>query len=262
MIGRWRPGEGRVERNGFRWRGTEVGRLEALSDAVFGFAITLLVVSLEVPSTFTELLDSLRGLPAFAASFALLFLVWLNQYRFFRRYGLEDGVTIGLNAILLFVILFFVYPLKFVFQIVVGMALGREWIPHAGRIEGPMVSAAQGPLMMLIFGAGYVAVFLIFALLHVHAWRQRNALELDEIERYETLDNLRESLLNCGIGALSMGVAGFGGPGYTGLAGTIYWLVGPAMMVHGFWSGARRVKVHRRVMDQRAAAAAQPVAGD
>ena len=32
----------------FRWRGGEVSRLEGLSDAVFAFAVTLLVVSLEV----------------------------------------------------------------------------------------------------------------------------------------------------------------------------------------------------------------------
>lgn len=36
----------------FRLRGHEVSRIEALSDAVFGFAITLLVVVLEVPQTF------------------------------------------------------------------------------------------------------------------------------------------------------------------------------------------------------------------
>ena len=35
----------------FRWRGHEVSRIEALNDAVFAFAITLLVVSLEVPKT-------------------------------------------------------------------------------------------------------------------------------------------------------------------------------------------------------------------
>jgi hypothetical protein len=29
----------------FRWRGHEISRVEGLSDAVFGFAVTLLVVS-------------------------------------------------------------------------------------------------------------------------------------------------------------------------------------------------------------------------
>lgn len=115
--------------NGFRWRGREVSRLEALSDAVFGFAITLLVVSLEVPQTATELFNVMRGFVAFAACFALLFLVWWHQYRFFRRYGLNDGVTTVLNAVLLFVVLFFVYPLKFVFGFVIAMAMGeRPWL--------------------------------------------------------------------------------------------------------------------------------------
>ena len=36
----------------FRWRGQEITRIEGLSDAVFAFAITLLVVSVEVPKTF------------------------------------------------------------------------------------------------------------------------------------------------------------------------------------------------------------------
>jgi uncharacterized membrane protein len=49
----------------FRWRGGEITRLEGFSDAVFAFALTLLVVSLEVPHTFDELLDTIRGFPAF-----------------------------------------------------------------------------------------------------------------------------------------------------------------------------------------------------
>ncbi len=35
----------------------------------------------------------IRGFPAFAASFALLIVFWNVHYRFFRRYGLEDGFT-------------------------------------------------------------------------------------------------------------------------------------------------------------------------
>ena len=50
----------------FRWRSHEVSRTEGLSDAVFGFAITLLVVSLEVPRTFSELMYAMRGFGAFA----------------------------------------------------------------------------------------------------------------------------------------------------------------------------------------------------
>ena len=65
-------------------------RIEGFADAVFGFALTLLVVSLEVPNTFDELLATMRGFFAFAISGSLLYSVWFDHYRFFRRYGLQD----------------------------------------------------------------------------------------------------------------------------------------------------------------------------
>src|SRR5438046_2142757 len=100
--------EHEVGRTGqFRWRGHEVSRIEGLSDAVFAFAITLLVVSLEVPKTFAELAETMHGFGAFLVSFLLLFAVWFNQYKFYRRYGLQDTTTVLLNAVLLFVVLFY-----------------------------------------------------------------------------------------------------------------------------------------------------------
>ena len=82
---------------GFRWRGSEVARLEGLSDAVFAFAVTLLVVSLEVPRTFDDLLGVMSGFPAFGACFTLLFMIWHKHYVYFRRYGLQDTWTTTLT---------------------------------------------------------------------------------------------------------------------------------------------------------------------
>src|SRR3954469_8209774 len=106
-------------------RHREVSRIEGFSDAVFGFAITLLVVSLEVPKTYHELMVVIRGFPAFAVCFALLFQVWWRHYRFFRSYDLEDGRVIALTGALLFVVLFYVYPLKFLWSIVFSQLAGR-----------------------------------------------------------------------------------------------------------------------------------------
>jgi hypothetical protein len=43
--------------------------------------------------------------------------VWVRHYYFFRYYGLDDPVTIVLNTLLLFVVLFYVYPLKLLFYV-------------------------------------------------------------------------------------------------------------------------------------------------
>ena len=53
-------------------RSREVTRLEGFSDAVFGFALTLLVVSLEVPESFPALKQTLSGFLPFAATFAVV----------------------------------------------------------------------------------------------------------------------------------------------------------------------------------------------
>ncbi|MFN2421058.1 MAG: TMEM175 family protein [Gemmatimonadota bacterium] len=151
----------------FRWRGTEISRLEAFSDVTLAFAVTLLVVSLEVPDSYSDLVVTLRGFPAFAICFALLIMIWFHHYHFFRRYSLEDGPTIALNALLLFVVLFFVYPLKFLFLLLTQQFFGMGG-PEGVTITG--VGEFDALSLMTIYGVGFAAVFTIFIFMYVHAW--------------------------------------------------------------------------------------------
>jgi len=236
----------------FRWRSEEISRIEGLSDAVFGFAITLLVVSLEVPKTFNELVSAMSGFGAFAISFALLFLVWYNQHKFFRRYGLQDTITIVLTAVLLFVVLFYVYPLKFLFTFLVSRFTGGHGevrLPN-GNIESMLDNDGQMGSLMLIFGFGYLAIFLVFVLLHIHAYRKREQLELNTLEAFDTICSIQEAGLNCAIAIVSISLVWFGGARMAGLAGLAYMLTGVVMAIHGFINGARRKKIEERYVSQ------------
>ena len=251
----------KVGQGKFRWRSHEVSRIEGLSDAVFGFAITLLVVSLEVPKTFSELSQLMSGFGAFAISFVLLFLVWFNQHKFFRRYGLQDGPTVCLNAALLFVILFYVYPLKFLFTFLVDRFTGGHGeirLPN-GNVEEMIQNNGQMGTLMLIFSVGYFAVFAVFVLLYLHAYRKREMLELTRVERFDTLSSVQESSLNCGIALLSILIVLIGGARYAGWAGIIYMGTGIVMGVHGYVMGSRRQKlVKQQESDPASAAALEP----
>jgi uncharacterized membrane protein len=246
--------------NGFRLRGLgDISRVEALSDGVIAFAITLLVVSLEVPRTFDELLVTMRGFLAFAITFGMLFHVWHTQYRFFRRYGLNDNFTIWMTALLLFVVLFYVYPLKFVWTFIVNalLGLGTTVETAAGRVE-PVVRGDQVPTMLAVYGAGFAAVFAIFSLLYLHAHRKRGALELNELERFDTLSSFQENALMALIGVFSVSVALTRNPRYMTLSGMSYWLIGPVMFIHGSIRGRRRRRLEQNLAPADAPALQAP----
>lgn len=227
--------------DGFRWRSHEITRIEGFSDAVFAFAITLLVISLEVPRTFAELAEAMHGFVAFALSFSLLFYLWYTQYKFFRRFGLQDGLTLVLNAVLLFVVLFYIYPLKFLFGYLVNIVSGGGGMAHLpnGRIE-PMLTGDEPRTMMLFYSSGYVAVFVIFLLLYRHAWKLRGELKLTPSEQFDTRATMTEFLINIGVGCLSLLIAFFGGAAASGISGMIYFLLGILQTVAGVHYGRKR----------------------
>jgi uncharacterized membrane protein len=218
MIRRHLIGPHTVGESGFRWRGHEVTRLEGFTDAVFAFAVTLLVVSLEVPKTFPELLDDMHGFIVFGICFSLLAYVWYLHYRFFRRYGLENPWTVTLNCALLFFVLFYIYPLKFLFT---------------AAFSAQQFSVSEGRLLYGIFGIGYAAVFSVFALLYRHAWRLRAELELTPIETLRTRQSLVDQVVLASFGLISGLLAQVMPPRGIGLAGVVYF----AVPVYFTWSG-------------------------
>lgn len=219
----------------------EVSRVEGFSDAVFAFAVTLLVVSLEVPKTFHELLQAIRGFPAFAVSFALLFQIWWRHYRFFRRYDLEDAYVITVTGFLLFVVLFFVYPLKFLWSVLFAQ--------FSGGAPVQALTQAEVPTLFVIYGAGIAAIYGLLAALYAHAYARRTELEMTPIEIADTRVDVYRNLALAGIGVLSALVAVIAGalaPGYVGVAGLVYFGIGISEWLLGEYRGRLRRRAEER----------------
>ena len=244
MIRRLLSQQGAVTSTGFRWRSRETSRVEELSDTVIGFALTLLVVSLEVPQTFDDLLRTVRGLAAFAVCFSLLIVIWHEHYTFFRRYGLHDTRIVVLNTVLLFVIVFYVYPLRFLFTLLFDQVLGMGvLVSLPGGGVAPMIQGEQVPQLHIIYGIGWTAVWLVFALLYGHALQQGERLELSLLEMFDTRTSIMESQAVASVGLVSIGLALFGAGD---LAGWVYLVIFPMM-----WAIQRRNARRRRALQAR-----------
>jgi hypothetical protein len=232
----------------FRWRGGQVSRTEGFSDAVFAFSVTLLVVSLEVPKTFTDLMNTMRGFVAFGICFAILIHLWYTHYIYFRRYALNDTYTIVLNAALLFVVLFYIYPLKFLFTLLVSAIFGTgQPSAPAWTILGP----GDGSTLMIVYNIGYMTVFLIFALMYFHAHRKKDDLRLNTVELFETRSGIHKSLINITVPLISTSIVLAGGDQYAAWAGWSYFLLGPSLAVHGTIRGKRKGQLRLQMESQR-----------
>lgn len=162
-----------------RVRGREVTRLEAFVDAAFAFAVTLLVISVDaIPRDAGALIAALKGVPAFAASFALLAMLWWTHANWSRQYGLQDGRSVWLSLLLVFLVLVYVYPLRLMFASFFAWISGG-WLSSGFGID-------SGEDVAILFGAyalAWTTLGLVTLALYRHSWRRRDDLRLDPEER-------------------------------------------------------------------------------
>ena len=219
-------------------RGKDVSRIEGFSDAVFGFALTLLVVSLEVPENYADLRRILIGFPAFAVTFAVVCWVWYEHYLLFRRYDLEDGLTVFLNCVLLFIVVFYAYPMKFMStRLISGSLFGAG----AGISSG--LSADDARQLMVLYSGGFTAVFATFMLLHGNALRQRRSLQLGTLAVFDARASVKRHGISVLIGGASVLLAVTSPIEYLKFAGLLFFLLGPAHGAFGHFNGRRRKRL-------------------
>jgi hypothetical protein len=224
--------------SGFRLRGLAMTRIETFTDAAFAFSLTLLVVSLEPPTDMEGLRSALQGVPAFLLSAGMLMMFWWGHHEWSRRYGLDDFGTLLLSCLLVCTVLVYVYPLRFMFGLMI------EWIAQLTgmglrpqlRIDGP----ADVNHIFAVYGVGFTAMSVSILLLNLHAWRLRDRLELDPVERHETRAVIGSYLILAATGALSVTVALLAPPHMAGLPGWVYMPLAIIMPIYGRYTTRRR----------------------
>lgn len=177
-----------------------------------------------MPRDTASLRELVRGSVPFAVTFAMICYIWWEHNKFFRRYGLQDAWTAFLNSVLLFVVVFYVYPLKY--------------LATALLSPGSMPANWDGRFVMQTYSFGVLAIFGVFVLLYRHAWTRREQLALDRTELVTLRFNRRAHLISMFLALASLSLAFALPQNWVAISGILYGLMGPLHTWNGF-------KMHR-----------------
>jgi uncharacterized membrane protein len=224
--------------DGFRLRGLQTTRVETFTDAAFAFALTLLVVSLDPPTTMEQMQNLFVHVPGFVISAMLLMIFWVGHNRWSRRYGLDDGRSVVLSFLLVCTVLVFVYPLRYMSSALASFTATMTGLPIGMDLGTLGISSARDVnIMFVIYGVGFACMSAVIALLNLHAWRRRDRLDLDEAERKGTRAEIGTWMILMCAGALSSLVASLFLDVYP-VAGWVYAALGAVMPLYRRHAGA------------------------
>jgi uncharacterized membrane protein len=218
----------------FRFRGEETGRLENLSDGVFALAITLLLISTSAPVNFDQIKKFVWELLPFSGCIVLIVLIWHEHFVFFYRYGFRNPAIIVLNTLFLIIVLFYVYPLKFLCKFLLFLVMGRILNEQFLLMEiSKMLNGGDTANLMIIYGMGAASIFVVLMLMYRYALKKSHLLQLSSVEKYDTRTSMISNLLMAAVPGLSVILAIiFRSSPYVGqISGFTYFFYTPIMLI-------------------------------
>ncbi|MEM9895368.1 MAG: hypothetical protein AAF789_03285, partial [Bacteroidota bacterium] len=165
-------------------------------------------------------------------------VVWYQHYNFFLRYGLQDRKTVVVNTSVLFLLLLYVYPLKFLtqflFEITTYFMFGQSGADYSFIQQ---FSIENMRYLLIIYGLGAALLFLSISWLYRHAYACREFLKLSEYEIQITKNSCYVNLVMASIPLFSflfVLISPFNNPGLNfSIAGFVYFLYTPVMILFG-----------------------------
>jgi uncharacterized membrane protein len=158
-------------------------RLEAFSDLVFGFSLSLLATRLDIPADVSQVFEPTRW-STFIVTFAIICVLWLAHYKIFRHHFVPQIADVTIN----FIFLLGIAILPYAVQTYLRFARGRE-------------------ALMLYFG-DFALVFAALASLRFRALRQRRGDPDNKVRLREWRATVRQFTITLVIVAclIAMGV--------------------------------------------------------
>ncbi|MEM9669295.1 MAG: TMEM175 family protein [Pseudomonadota bacterium] len=190
----------------FNWRGSQVTRIENLSDIVFALAFGMMVTASDVPFTFSGIKSYLVSLVPISIAFGFMLGMWNRHFLFFRRYGLADNHIVWLNALLLLTILSIAYPMRFIFESLFAWIVslfGNSTL--MSRIE--VTNYREAGEIVAYFGAIYALLNFIEAQMYARASRKSAILQLNALEQAHTKSSIWTARWNVLLGLISASLA-------------------------------------------------------
>lgn len=185
------------------FRQDQTTRLETFVDAAFAFALTMLVISVDsIPQSFDELMDALKGVPAFAASFTITVMFWHGHYRWSRRFGLEDGWSVVLSLALVFLVLVFLYPLRLMMSSAFNAFTGG-WLPA----ELEITELSQVRSFFVLYGIAFALMSSVLLALNAHVLRLQVVPPLSPARRVIARNEIEAWGILAASGAISASLA-------------------------------------------------------